>query len=80
MRKLLTVSIVMLALAACGSKKALVRPAGDPVPATPVVDRVAPTSDQMITPDAQSRPERSDEILRRSEKRREDKFDLPPTL
>jgi hypothetical protein len=31
-----------------------------------------------MTPDQQARPKRSDELLRRSEERREDKFDLPP--
>jgi len=73
--------ILMLAtaLAGCGSKKALVRPAGDPVPPKPAFADTAPTSDELITPDVQARPDRSDEVLRRSQRRDDDRFDLPPT-
>lgn len=79
MKKLVIVAILALSLAACGSKKALFRPAGDQTPPVPALERIAPTSDEMMTPDDQARPERSDEILKRSEKRKDDKFDLPPT-
>lgn len=79
MKKLVVGSLLVLALAGCGSKKDLFRPEGDRVPAMPATDRDALTSEEMITPSAQARPKRADEILRRSEKRKEDKFDLPPT-
>jgi hypothetical protein len=39
---------------------------------------VAPTPEQLLTPPAIARPVRVDEILRRSEPRRPDRFDLPP--
>ena len=79
MKKLIAASLLVLALAGCGSKKDLFRPEGDPVPVKPATDIDALTSEEMITPSEQSRPERADEILRRSEKRQDDRFDLPPT-
>jgi predicted small lipoprotein YifL len=77
--KKLAIVMVAMALAACGSKKPLARPAGDPVPPAPAFADRAPTSDEMITSDSQARPERSDEVLRRSQRREDDRFDLPPT-
>ncbi|MCJ8158953.1 lipoprotein [Sphingomonas sp. LaA6.9] len=79
MRKLVIVSALALALAGCGSKKPLARPAGDQVPPVPAAARTAPTSEDMLTPDDQARPERQDEILKQSQEREDDKFDLPPT-
>lgn len=79
MRKLLVISALALMLAGCGSKKPLARVAGDEVPPVPAVERHVPTSEEMITPDDQARPERKDEILKQSEEREDDKFDLPPT-
>jgi hypothetical protein len=38
-----------------------------------------PTAEQLMTPDDQARPKRSDELLLKSEKRRDDTFDLPPS-
>jgi len=38
----------------------------------------APTGDELLKTSTQAQPERSDELLRRSEKRQDDKFDLPP--
>jgi hypothetical protein len=31
-----------------------------------------------MTPSVQARPQRSDELLKQSEERRDDRFDLPP--
>ena len=36
------------------------------------------TTEQMLTPPPIARPDRVDELLRRSEERRDDRFDLPP--
>ena len=75
----LAVSAVLLALlAACGSKADLKAPAGQPAPAVPVGATRAPTTEELTTPDAQARPARSDELLKRSEQREPDDFDLPP--
>jgi hypothetical protein len=38
-----------------------------------------PTADDLIKPTTQAKPQRSDEQLKRSEQRREDEFDLPPS-
>lgn len=75
----LAVSAALLALlAACGSKADLKAPAGEPAPAIPVGAKRAPTTEELTTPDAQARPTRSDELLKRSEQRQPDDFDLPP--
>jgi len=61
------------ALGACGKKEDLKPVAGQPPAALPVGATRAPT-----TPDAQAKPARSDELLKRSEQREPDDFDLPP--
>ena len=53
-------------------------PAGEPAPAIPVGAKRAPTTEELTTPDAQAKPARSDELLKRSEQREPDDFDLPP--
>lgn len=68
-----------IALAGCGLKKDLAYPAGTPGPAVPAGTSRAPTPTELTTPSAQARPQRSDEVLRRSEERQDDPFDLPPT-
>jgi hypothetical protein len=68
-----------LALSACGGRVALKPKAGQSLPVKPETAAAVPTPDQLMEPDVQARPKRSDEQLRRSEERREDKFDLPPT-
>ncbi|ODU21785.1 MAG: hypothetical protein ABS87_05385 [Sphingomonas sp. SCN 67-18] len=67
-----------LALAGCGGRTALAPKAGDAPPPKPAAAATAPTPDQLMTPTTQSRPERNDELLRRSEERQDDHFDLPP--
>ena len=76
-----TIAALMLiaALSACGSKQPLKRPPGDPVPPKAAAADVAPSSDDLVTSDSQARPDRNDEILKRSERRTDDRFDLPPT-
>ena len=67
-----------LALAACGAARDL-RPApGDPLPVAPYGARATPTPAQLLTPTTQQRPQRSDELLKNSQARRSDEFDLPP--
>ncbi len=75
----LIIAMSLLALGGCGARVALTPQAGASLPQKPAMAAVVPTADQLITADTQARPERSDEQLRRSEKRQEDKFDLPPT-
>lgn len=71
--------LILLSLAGCGGRIKLAPKPGHVLPAKSETGAQAPTPEQMMTPDSQSRPKRSDEQLLRSEERREDKFDLPPT-
>lgn len=67
-----------LLLAACGSREPLRPPAGESPPVAPAMAQRAPTVDEMLEPPPIARPERVDELLRRSEEREDDRFDLPP--
>lgn len=67
-----------LALGACGSVGDLKPPPGQPLPVKPKLATTTPTPEELLTPPAIARPVRVDEILRRSEPRRPDRFDLPP--
>jgi len=67
-----------LALSACGGRVKLKPQDGKSMPVKPEDVRAQPTVEEMIAPSAQANPKRSDELLKRSEERRDDKFDLPP--
>lgn len=67
-----------VALTACGGRVKLQPRQGENLPVKPEASLAQPTVDQMITPGPQAKPKRSDDLLTRSEERRDDKFDLPP--
>ena len=67
-----------LLLAACGLREPLQPPPGQSLPVAPAMARRAPTTEEMLIPPSVARPERVDELLRRSEEREDDRFDLPP--
>ena len=67
-----------LILAGCGLREPLRPPPGEAPPPVPAMARRAPTTEEMLTPPPIARPERIDELLRRSEEREDDRFDLPP--
>jgi len=67
-----------LALGACGAAKDLQPAPGEPLPVAPYGARATPTPSQLVTPTTQQRPQRSDELLKSSQARRSDEFDLPP--
>lgn len=76
-RPLLSIAL-LLALAACGKREDL-RPAdGAAMPPKPAMARDVPTTDELLTPGPEARPERSSEQVKRSQPRPEDPFDLPP--
>lgn len=77
MKTLSTIAIALL-LAACGKAAPLKPAAGEALPAAPYGARATPTSEQLLTPTTEARPNRSDELLKRSEERQSDEFDLPP--
>jgi hypothetical protein len=70
--------LLALALAGCGSPGQLKPPEGQALPVAPYGARATPTPRDLLTPTTQQRPARSDELLRRSDERRSDEFDLPP--
>jgi hypothetical protein len=65
-------------LAGCGKVADLKPPAGQPLPVKPVMARATPTPEQLLTPPPYARPERVDELMRKSQPREADPFDLPP--
>lgn len=70
--------LAILALAGCGSVDDL-RPApGQPLPVKPAMATVTPTPEQLLTPPPFAKPERIDELMKRSQPREADRFDLPP--
>lgn len=69
----------LLFLAGCGQSGQLVRNPASPGPAVPTGEERAPTAAEQTTPSVQSRPRRSDEVLKQSEEREADEFDLPPS-
>jgi predicted small lipoprotein YifL len=71
--------IAMLALlAGCGKVGPLEPKAGNSPPAKAYGQESIPESEDLLKPSEQSRPGRSDELMRRSERRSDDPFDLPP--
>ena len=65
-------------LGACGNKVDLRPVAGAAAPVVPMGSARAETPKQQTTPDAEAKPARSDELLKRSDERQADDFDLPP--
>ena len=72
-------AMIAMAVAGCGRRADLAYPIGAPGPAVPAGNTAAPTPTDLVTPSAQARPMRSDELLKQSEERRDDEFDLPPS-
>ena len=66
-------------LAACGSRAPLRPVSAEQTPAKPAMAAVAPTTDQLLRPPPMARPARQDDGLSKSEVRKDDPFDLPPT-
>jgi hypothetical protein len=71
-------ALAPLLLAGCGSAVGLKPAPGASLPVAPYGASAQPTPPQLVTPTAQQRPQRSDELLKNSESRRANEFDLPP--
>jgi hypothetical protein len=69
---------LLVALAACGKREALVPAQGQGLPPKPAMAATQPTVDQLLTPSTDARPDRSDEPIKKSQPRKDDRFDLPP--
>jgi hypothetical protein len=75
--KFATLSLALL-LGACGKVGPLEPRAGSAAPAKAYGAEAVADADTLLTPAEQTRPGRSDELMRRSERRTDDPFDLPP--
>ena len=70
--------IATLALGACGRVAPLEPPPGQALPVKPAMAQHTPDADELMTPPSIARPERIDELMKRSQPRQTDRFDLPP--
>lgn len=71
--------ILLIGLSACGKQEDLKPATGHSLPQKPAMARQAPTTQELLTPPVEARPERRVEQIRRSEERPDDPFDLPPS-
>lgn len=62
----------------CGQVSRLEPPPGKPLPVRPAMARATPTVKELLTQPPQAKPDRVDELIKRSLPRRADPFDLPP--
>jgi hypothetical protein len=77
-RALCALSLASLVLTGCGKVGELTPQGGKAMPSRAYGQSQEQTATALITPSVQSRPGRSDELLRRSQSRSDDPFDLPP--
>src|SRR5438445_12915521 len=69
---------LIVALGSCGRVTDLKPARGQSLPVKPAMARATPTAKDLLTPPTYARPDRVDELIKRSEPRRADPFDLPP--
>ena len=70
--------VALLAIAGCGKVAPLHPAEGQSLPVKPAMATVTPDAEQLLTPPTFAKPERIDELMKRSQPRRADRFDLPP--
>jgi hypothetical protein len=73
-----TLAVTALLLAGCGKVGDLEPRTGNAMPPKAYGQTAEQTAQALTTPSVQARPGRSDELLKRSERRENDPFDLPP--
>src|SRR5215218_3765184 len=74
----LAVFVAIALLCSCG-RVATLRPAqGEPLPVKPLMAQTTPDAEQLLTPPTYADPARVDELIKRSQPRPVDRFDLPP--
>ena len=72
------VVVAIALLCSCG-RVAPLRPAqGEPLPVKPLMAQTTPSAEQLLNPPTNADPERVDELIKRSQPRPADRFDLPP--
>jgi hypothetical protein len=70
--------LATVGLAGCGRVAELQPAPGHALPVKPAMARTTPTVEQLLTPPTYARPDRVDELVKRSQPRAADPFDLPP--
>lgn len=75
-----TTAVLLALLASCGKIADLQPPPGKPLPVKPLMARTTPTAEELMTAPQYARPNRVDELVKRSEARKPDPFDLPPPV
>ena len=78
LQRILLVSLVALAATACGKVGDLEPRPGNSLPPKAYGQTTEQTAAGLTTPSAQARPGRTDELLKRSERREDDPFDVAP--
>ena len=68
----------ILGVASCGRVAELRPAAGSALPVKPVMARTTPTPQELLAVPPYARPDRVDELVKRSQPRPSDPFDLPP--
>lgn len=76
--KRILLGLTLAALVGCGRQVDLRPAAGQPMPVKPMMAKTTPTVEQLLTPPTYARPNRIDELVKRSQPRPTDPFDLPP--
>ena len=74
----LTIVASIALLGGCGRVAELQPAPGESLPVKPLMARTTPTPDQLLTAPPYARPDRVDELVKRSQPRQADPFDLPP--
>src|SRR5438270_7700273 len=78
MKHRLPLLVAALGLGSCGRVADLQPPPGHKLPVKPEMARTVPTARDLLNVPTYARPDRVDELVRRSQPRAPDPFDLPP--
>ena len=70
--------VALAALAGCGKVAPLHPAEGQSLPVKPAMAQKTPDAEELLTPPTFAKPERIDELMKRSQPRHADRFDLPP--
>ena len=72
------VVFLIAALCGCGRMAPLTPAQGEPLPVKPLMAQTTPTAEDLLTPPTYADPQRVDELIKKSQPRSVDRFDLPP--
>jgi hypothetical protein len=75
---LLVLVSAVLALAGCGSVADLKPAPGQSLPVKPLMARATPSANDLLELPPYAKPDRVDELVKRSQPRKDDPFELPP--